>query len=353
MKKFVLFGLFFTLGTMMACAPDSSREFRSLTEQQPIVLSVEPPGDSPLESPVKFTLHFSERVDIQSISPLSVALIRDGWREDFIKDTKQLIDSLEGQEMEIIPLNYELDGAEKTLHLTPPFPLEEGRFYLTVTPRLRSIQGVPFNQKPGDSPQAWVASYALGKFENTGLDPSEGESSYHYGPRPQSLVINEILYDGMLSETDGEAFIELFGTPGADISGYEIHLINGADGEMMETILLPEGSLLDGEGFFVAADLRTNSQDQTLVAHFDFLDQFDPQNGPDAIHLIDREGQLWDALCYGEGGVGQTLDGVPLCEGDPAPDVAPGHSLSREGRQDTQENRLDFFEKEPPSPGRP
>jgi hypothetical protein len=164
-------------------------------------------------------------------------------------------------------------------------------------------------------------------------------------------VIHEVLYDGKVSETDGEAFIELFGTPGADISDYEIDLINGADGETTEGIILPKGSLLDAEGFFVAADLRTNSTDSTQVAHFDFLDQFDPQNGPDAIHLVDREGALLDAICYGEGAVAHTPEGLPLCEGEPAPDVAAGHSLSRISGSDRQENRLDFFEKESPSPG--
>jgi hypothetical protein len=353
MKNEITLGLLFTAFMVASCVSHPPQDFKSLTELQPMVLQVEPPGGSSIENPVEFLLHFSQRVDIQSISPLSIALIRDGWREDFIKDTKLLIDSLEQQELELIPLHYQLDGEEKTLLLTPQIPLEDGRYVLTVTPRLSSILALPFNQSPGNTPRAWAASYGLGMGQDVSTGPNPEAPSHNYGPAPQSLVINEVLYDGKVSETDGEAFIELFGTPGADISAYTVLLINGADGEATESIALPEDSFLDGDGFFVMADLRTNSQDKTLVAHFDFLDQFDPQNGPDAVQLFNRSGQLLDAVCYGQGSVDHTPEGLPLCEGNPTPDVVAGHSLSRRNEPDTQDNYLDFFENTSPSPGQP
>jgi hypothetical protein len=334
-----------------ACAPNPAGEFRSLIEQQPKVLEAEPAANTPLTNPAHFVLHFSQRVDIKSISPVSVTLIRNGWREDFNEDGEKLVDSLKAQELETIPLNYELGGEEETLEITPQISLEAGRYHLVVTPQLTSITGVPFNQSPGSSPQAFYAFYTLGIPEGIGSDTEGTDPRINFGPPPQLLLINEILYDGKFSETDGEAFIELYGTPGSDISGYEIDLVNGTDGETTERILLPMGSLLSDQGLFVIADLRTNSTDATFVSSYDFLDQFDPQNGPDAVQLLDRHGVLWDTLCYGEGVVAATPEGLPLCEGDPAPDVAPGHSLSRLNGVDSQVNHLDFFEKANPSPG--
>ena len=337
---------------VFSCAPNPPGEFQSLTEQQPKVLASEPAADSILSNPAQFALHFSQRVDIQSISAISVALIHKGWQEDFLKDQKQLVDSLQEEEVEVIPLNYELEGEEKILHLSPQIPLEDGHYHLVVTPRLSSITGIPFNQSPGNSPQAFFTAYTVGDAENLEADPSE-IPEIQFGPAPEFLVINEILYDGATRETDGESFIELFGTPGADISAYTIALVNGDNGETIERILLPAESLLDEQGLFVIADLRTNSTQSTKVSHYNFLDQFDPQNGPDGIQLFDRHGTLLDAMCYGEGSVDQTLDGLPLCEGDPAPDVVAGHSLSRQSGLDTQRNHLDFFENKFPSPGNP
>lgn len=353
MRTHLLWTLFFLITFAASCASEPAKEFQPLIEQQPIVLHSEPPDGSQVENPVNFLLHFSERLDIQSIGPLSVLLVRNGWSNEFTEDAKSLIESLEGQELETIPLHYELEGEEKTLRLTPEFPLENGRYYLAVTPRLSSVKGIPFNQSPGASPQAWAASYFLGFNLEDSISTDPPSSPYRFGPAPQFLVINEILYDGKLSETDGEAFIELMGTPGADISDYEIFLINGADGGTTERITLPEGSLLSGTGVFVIADLDTNSTESSKVIQFDLLDQFDPQNGPDAVHLFDRNGNLLDALCYGEGAVAITPSGVPLGEGDPASDAPAGSSLSRRAGIDTEENHLDFFEKETPTPGNP
>jgi hypothetical protein len=276
-----------------SCAPNPSGGFFPLSQQQPKVLEVQPAADSRLDNPVHFLVRFSE------------------------------------------------------------IPLDKGRYYLAVTPRLISVKGIPFNQDPGASPQAFYAAYGLGISVAPGGEDENFFPPNEFGPSPEILMINEILYDGKLSETDGESFIELYGSAGADISDYEIALINGADGETTDRIFLPSGSILNADGIFVVADLRTNSRDQTQVAFYDFLDQFDPQNGPDGVQLLDRNGKLLDAVCYGEGSVNQTPQGLPLCEGDPAPDVTAGHSLSRHNGLDTQDNQLDFFENESPSPGNP
>ncbi len=164
-------------------------------------------------------------------------------------------------------------------------------------------------------------------------------------------MIHEILYDGIESESDGEAFIELFGTPGSDISSYKIFLINGSNGAETDKIDLPTNSLIGTDGIFVIADLETGSNSTTKVENYDFLDHFDPQNAPDGLLLRDREGFVLDSLVYGEGAVPLTASGEVLGEGNPALDAGPGHSLSRMEGQDTNNNSMDFLELENPTPG--
>lgn len=340
----ILCGLFLSLFTVGACGGEAPWEFHSLALQQPTVLRVDPAPDSTLANPVNFKIDFSERVEMQSLLPISIALIRGPWQEGLEKNPKELVEALEANALPTIPLNFELEGEERTLHVTPRAALETGTYHLAITPRLLSIQGVPFNQTPGASPEGFVAHYGLGA---SGADGLTG-----YGPAPETLVINEILYDGTLSESDGEAFVELFGSPGGDISGYEVRLLNGADGAVTDTLTLPTGSQLDSQGLFVIADLQTNSTQSTRVEIFHYLDHFDPQNGPDAVHLVDRDGRLWDALWYGEGAVSTTPEGTPLGEGAPALDVTAGHSLSRLQGLDTQNNQQDFIDLENPTPGR-
>src|SRR5262249_14452587 len=150
-----------------------------------------------------------------------------------------------------------------------------------------------------------------------------------FGEKPQSLVINEFLYDGKFNDTDGESFLELYGTPGADISLYQVSFINGADGAPTDRVTLPTGSILPEDGIFVIADLRTGSHTESKVPNSDYFDQFDPQNGPDGIQLLDRDGKLIDAVTYGSGGVAKADNGLAFGEGEPASDVVAGHSLSR------------------------
>lgn len=230
--------------------------------------------------------------------------------------------------------------------------INPGTYHLVITPLLQSTEGFPFNQEPGSTPQSFIATFphGLSPGQSTFTD-GLGEEIPRYGPPPDFLLINEILYDGFSSETDGEAFVELYGTPDSEVSGFEVTLINGANGEATDRITLPEGTWIPDDGILVLADLRTNSTSSTQVADFDFLDQFDPQNGPDAVHVVDREGRLLDALVYGSGAVPTSSEGVALGEGSPAPDVSPGHSLSRVEGVDTGDNAEDFMELTDPTPG--
>lgn len=171
-------------------------------------------------------------------------------------------------------------------------------------------------------------------------------------PEPSQLVVNEIYYDAPASDTDGELFVELYGTPETSIGEYQVRFVNGSDGKVSEVIELPERALINSDGYFVIADGRTGALDTTQVELFDWLDNFDPQNGPDGIQVLSRQGALLDSVVYGEGAITFSDDGLPLGEGAAAPDVTGGHSLSRfPAGADTDDNGSDFFENTAPSPG--
>lgn len=342
MKKLILL-LLTILGTAR-CGGGPLQDYPSLLLRHPQLLRISPEPGAQLQEPFEFTLEFSQRLDIQKIHPYSVALLKGDLPPDLKTNNRELMDALREEELPQVPLTYRLQDDERRLHLKAEGPLPEGLYTLLITPALSSTEGVPFNQKPGESPQAYWASYGIGSQVHLLPETTQGTP-------PDFFMIHEVLYDGLQSESDGEAFIELYGTPDADIGGFSLRLINGSNGEVTDEIRVPEGTKVPDSGLWVVADLRTNSNAETFVPVYHFLDHFDPQNGPDAIHLLDEEGTVWDALCYGEGAVDQTPAGEPLCEGAPAPDAGPGESLSRVNGKDTNQNFTDFVVLANPTPG--
>jgi hypothetical protein len=184
-------------------------------------------------------------------------------------------------------------------------------------------------------------------------DGAEGETPPVEEPEiVGTVVINEIYYDAVGNDTDGLLFVELYGTPGLPVGGFQILFVDGGDGSVDDTIVLPEGVRLPEDGFYVVADARTGAPDLTQVAGADLIDNFDPQNGPDAVQLTDVEGGLLDAVGYGEGLASIAENGLATFEGSPCPDVVNGHSLEREEPGlDTGSNLDDFAERETPTPG--
>lgn len=339
----------------LGCGTPSPLEFHSLLLEQPYVLEVRPTDRAALPDAAEIELEFSERIALDSLDGSAVALVSGLPKEEVLADAEELAEQLASGELPSVPLQYFLEDDERRLTLAPAADLEAGVYLLVVTPRLRSVRGLPFNQRPGESPASFVARYTYGDVPLTSLDPlpggETGPGGPVFGPPPETLVISELLYDGKLSDTDGENFIELYGTPGSDIGLYQILFINGADGAETERITLPAGSLLPDDGIFLIADLKTGSTTASNVSGADFLDQFDPQNGPDGVQLLNREGNLVDTLAYGEGLPPVAANGLPLGEEAPAPDVVAGHSLSRINGQDSQDNTQDFVDMTTPTPG--
>lgn len=194
--------------------------------------------------------------------------------------------------------------------------------------------------------------------------PTSGEApaspSVPAAPKPSTyvkasalpLVINEILYDLPGDDTNGDLFVELRGAPGGDVGGYTVNFLNGDDGKETEHVTIPAGLLVPENGLFVIADGITGDLQHTHVPNADYLDNFDPQNGPDSVQLISPDGKLVDAVSYGSPKVTTAANGMAMLEGEAAPDAPLSTSISRLiDAADTHNNSVDFVINTVPSPG--
>ena len=154
-----------------------------------------------------------------------------------------------------------------------------------------------------------------------------------------AVVIQEVLYDGPGTDPD-DAFTELFGTPGTDLSGWSLAGINGADGMTYRTVDLT-GQTIPDDGIFV---IVTSSASPELALVSDLVANVDWQNGPDAVQLLNGTNVV-DALQYGDAGI------YNAGEGNFAVDVTGGMSLSRDlFGTDSNNNAVDFSASDP-TPG--
>ncbi len=122
----------------------------------------------------------------------------------------------------------------------------------------------------------------------------------------QSPVINEILYDP--SGADMGCFIELYGPPGLDLTGYTLDAVNGSDGKTSAVASLA-GHALGSTGYFVLAQDATVS----VAAGSSKLVKTtaDLQNGPDSV-VLKSGGAIVDALGYGSFSATQFFAGEAL-----------------------------------------
>jgi hypothetical protein len=155
-------------------------------------------------------------------------------------------------------------------------------------------------------------------------------------------LISEVYYDAVGTD-DGLSFVELWGLPGTDLTGWVLEGINGSNGQIVPSLTL--SGQIPGDGFFVVADGLADGS--TLVAQADLILNFDLQNGPDSMQLLTPEGAIVDAVGYGEFAVGEIFAG----EGSPTVDPAAGTAIARVFADvDTDQNALDFAAAAP-SPG--
>ncbi|MCP5042934.1 MAG: lamin tail domain-containing protein [bacterium] len=161
------------------------------------------------------------------------------------------------------------------------------------------------------------------------------------GTASATPVISEVFYDAVGSD-NGQSFVEIYGTAGSLLDGLTLEGINGANGAVGPIITL--SGAIPTDGVFVVADLDGAT---TSVPNADLLANFDFQNGPDSIVLMDGMTAI-DAVGYGVFALGEIFAG----EGEPAADAPAGSSLARHfANLDWDDNALDFTVLATPTPG--
>lgn len=345
-----------------ACGSSIDPTFESLLRKEPWVIDVDPPHNATVPGVKQISLRFSRPIDPQSIVPSSVALLELAGEQS---DAVMLSEHVRNGKEQGLPHQCVLEDDRQHLRLRPESTLQSGKRYgLVVTSGVMTSDGIPLNQHPALGQRAFWSEFTVQTPQASAVpspaetdpladeDESEVEIASPPVPRPESLVINEILYDVTGSDTDGVVFIELFGSPpGSDLAGYHILLIDGGDGAVSKTIQLPEQSRLGDDGIFLIADARTGNSQTTQIIGADVIDNFDPQNGPDCLQLIDEGGALLDAVGYGSPLAATAANGVSCVEGTAAPDAPSDASLTRTGGVDTNDNSIDFSVQSTPTPG--
>lgn len=345
----------------------------SLTSRAPSVTSIVPPVGATVSMRPQWTVVFSHSMDEESMTPEAVVLVPKSDREKVpMKTTKALLDAIDDGDFSSLPLDWRWDEAGRTLSLTVEGDLELGKSYeLILTPRLKSLEKIPLKPLPDlPEPASFILSYRVSGDENFTIGnyeasvTPEDESVSEEGSEPELpketeepevpgvVVVNEIFYDAVGADTDGVVFVELYGPPGKKIEGYTVAFVDGSDGSVDDTIVLPSSARIPEDGFFVIADARTGTAAVSQVASPDLIDNFDPQNGPDAIQLFNAQGHMIDVVGYGAGLTAASEAGFALFESVPAADVVNGKSLERvEPGKDTDNNQSDFVERAAPTPG--
>lgn len=355
----------------IACGPPALLTLPSLIARQPRVIAVEPQDGVTVESAVSVAVTFSTPIEPTTITKNSFIVV-EGFETMTPQDVKQAI---EDEEMIGIDGQYDIADDGKKVAFTPANNLKLDTTYgIIITTAVTTPDYIPFNQTPAGEPTPFVSTFktaGTGDEAAAGLDEAnelnegddvtplqngatDGSSAQTSQPptSPVKLIINEIYYDAPGSDTNGDLFIELRGAPaGGEIAGYKIIFVNGDDGKITESETLPGGAVIPETGLYVVVDAVTGDPNTTHVTVSDYITNFDPQNGPDAVQLIDDHGKLADALCYGEVTVETAENGLTMCEGVPAPDAPGGKSLSRPAdAEDTDDNAADFVIGSP-SPG--
>ncbi len=122
---------------------------------------------------------------------------------------------------------------------------------------------------------------------NAGYNGALGKMTYT-APLP---VINEVDYDN--AGTDLTEFVELWGVPGTDISGYQLIGHTASSGDEYATYTVPASTVIPADGFYVMGAATVANVDQ-VIGVTNLI-----QNGtPDALVLRNAGGTIIDALGY-------------------------------------------------------
>ena len=154
------------------------------------------------------------------------------------------------------------------------------------------------------------------------------------------VVINEVFYDSQGADT--ATFVELYGLPGLDVSGWRLEEVDGASGSV-DPFTLPASTIIPANGYLVVGDGSVANEDVDAGSWADL------QNGPDNVVLKDASGVVVDAV-----GWGSFASATFAGEGNPSIDVGQGYAIGRDLESiDTEDNAQDFFAWRVPTPGEP
>lgn len=344
------------LSLQAACA--SSLQIPADQNLSPQVVTVSPTNESIAQQLDEVRIQFDRPIDPDTVGESSVQIIRTADTGNPVSNLRMVTKPLQGQ--------YEIAEHKDAVIWHPATALQMGQYQVQLTPTLTAPGFYPVHctiqngaciisrfivlgsQTSTTADANMSASGALGNPSSTTVDSATSSTSSSV---PISAVINEIYYDDPVSDSDGTSFVELKGNPGSDLSGCVLRFVNGADGKKVADIVLTQGTKIKSNGLFVVADTKTRSNDSTQVSYFDYLANFDPQDGPDSVQLLSAGGQILDVVGYGTGIVATDVDGYPMMESEPAADAPAGKSLSRIHGQDTGVNAKDFVVNDIPSPG--
>lgn len=357
MKRMALFA---ALLAFAGCGGIGIPDFAPLSSRQPRVVSVEPTDGAEVTPGAMVAIEFSEQIDEASVDPSTLAIVPADVGDDDVVDIGTAV--VDGDVRGIDGV-YEFAGEGRVAIFRPLSPYTPGAGYKVVaTSGIVSLEMLPLAAQPGKAKGAFVSAFVVAGTsvaENAGGSggaaggggSSGGGSAESTVVRPETLVINEALYDIPGDDTNGVLFVELSGDPGASIGGYKILFINGDDGQTTEEIAIPKSATIPDDGIFLIADSKTGQGGATFVAGADVIDNFDPQNGPDCVQLLDDKGALIDALGYGLPIASPAANALECFEGTPAAKPPAGSSLSRTDGLDTDDNAADFRTPAAPTPG--
>lgn len=383
--------IFVCVTFLAACGSPYLITVPSLAAQQPKVISILPKDKAITKANAAVSVVLSRDIDKETVGKYSFLVVENYTEQppDIIKD------ELKDAKIAGIEGTYHVNADSTCITFIPQDGLKPSTTYgVILTPELKTKENFPLTKifvsqftVSGDSgaevgpdsetgvsePEVQSAeSEALCEDANLNISEDQGDASettsdtsgdvsgdtaedtpgQQEGETPPAVVLNEVYYDATDSDTDGNLFIELKGTPDGNIAGYKLVMVNGDDGKATATVTIPVGATISAEGFYVIADAKTNDPKATNVSKYDYIANFDPQNGPDSVQLVDGKGGLVDAVCYGATSATVAENKLAMCEGGAGPDASAGSSISRQpGAEDTNDNAADFVINVAPSPG--
>lgn len=154
-----------------------------------------------------------------------------------------------------------------------------------------------------------------------------------FGESP--LLITDIQIEG---ETASEDFIKIYNSSKEriDISGFKLRK-KTSTGKEYSIRVFPEGSYIEGEGFFIWANSQ-NDFSKRIGANTESTQTISKDN---SIALFNKEGEILDAVCWGE-------NILPFVEGkcfpqNPSKNEILKRKMNEGVYQDTNDNSQDFY----------